>query len=248
MHGNFKDITGLKFGRLTAVELVRMDDKRGGLWRYSCDCGGSVVRFHANVRHVIYCGSEARCDQCRRSRPSFPQVDLAGKKFGKLTAIRPVRSSRDGSGFIWEFRCDCGNVVERLGSRVSKEAMRKGQIPSCGIGECSRMVPYGQGRRMAINSYQAGARNRGIEFDLTEEQTEVLFLGNCYYCGMPPSLNRFGYVYNGIDRVDNARGYLIDNVVSCCPICNRAKKDMTKDEFIKWIDRLVSYRRVVSET
>lgn len=35
-------------------------------------------------------------------------LDLTGKKFGRLTAIRPHGSSKSG-GIIWECLCDCGN-------------------------------------------------------------------------------------------------------------------------------------------
>ena len=41
--------------------------------------------------------------------------------------------------------------------------------------------------------------------------------------------------YNGLDRVDNSRGYEPSNVVPCCRRCNRAKDDMSSQEFMKWL-------------
>ena len=49
------------------------------------------------------------------------------------------------------------------------------------------------------------------------------------------------YTYSGIDRVDSNIGYEINNVVSCCNICNRAKSNMKLDEFNEWRMKLAKY-------
>ena len=73
---------------------------------------------------------------------------------------------------------------------------------------------------------------------------------NCFYCGQLPSRekvtrgNNGSFVYNGIDRKDNNKGYSIDNVVSCCSICNRAKHTILFNEFIQWLECLIEYRGV----
>jgi hypothetical protein len=58
------------------------------------------------------------------------------------------------------------------------------------------------------------------------------------------------YAYNGIDRVDNFKGYEIDNCVPCCYICNYAKRDMSKDQFLAWVKRIYmnQYRKVTDIT
>ena len=75
---------------------------------------------------------------------------------------------------------------------------------------------------------------------------------NCHYCGVEPekisqSSNKNkpyngDYIYNGIDRIDNNKGYTMDNVVPCCEICNNAKKNLSKVKFISWLDRICVYR------
>jgi hypothetical protein len=50
------------------------------------------------------------------------------------------------------------------------------------------------------------------------------------YCHYPP---RGGF--NGIDRVDNSKGYILGNCVPCCSWCNRAKADGTLAKFMDWI-------------
>ena len=46
------------------------------------------------------------------------------------------------------------------------------------------------------------------------------------------------YTYNGIDRIDNALGYVIGNVTSCCGTCNKAKATMGRIDFLDWVRRV----------
>lgn len=57
-------------------------------------------------------------------------VDLEGKRFGKLTAIRKTKPHVTSGGryvTMWECVCDCGNKTT-----VSTQKLRKGHTTSCG--------------------------------------------------------------------------------------------------------------------
>jgi hypothetical protein len=119
-------------------------------------------------------------------------------------------------------------------------------------------------RNQVYNNFRSHAKMRGFDFELTMEQAEVLFKSNCYYCGIEPKQvkkhptgkinpnrkwilkNYFvpggDYVYNGIDRKDNNKGYSLENCVPCCGRCNRAKDTTSYDEFLQYIDRLIQHR------
>jgi hypothetical protein len=43
------------------------------------------------------------------------------------------------------------------------------------------------------------------------------------------------FTYNGIDRKDNAAGYVEGNVVPCCKTCNYVKKSMLYGDFMAFI-------------
>ena len=62
---------------------------------------------------------------------------------------------------------------------------------------------------------------------------------SCIYCGIPPSntarSRKKAWAYNGIDRLDNSRGYEPNNCVPCCKRCNWGKGVMSFDEFRQWI-------------
>lgn len=43
---------------------------------------------------------------------------------------------------------------------------------------------------------------------------------------------------NGIDRIDNTKGYVPDNCRTSCKICNKAKSEMTEALFKELIGRI----------
>lgn len=65
-----KDITGERFGKLTATEFVGRREGRT-YWRFRCDCGGSYEgrSYHVVDGRVSSCGC-ARTD-ARRARPDW---------------------------------------------------------------------------------------------------------------------------------------------------------------------------------
>jgi hypothetical protein len=173
-------------------------------------------------------------------------VDLVGKKFNKLEVLSFYRVENKTKR--WICKCICGNEkTVRTGDLIS------GNVKSCGcldkehkdefakqsIGKPSASrLPNGKaGLNKAFDRYVQNAKKRGIEFLLTIDEAESLFTGICYYCKKLPSMvdrsNKDkveGYsifIHNGIDRVDNSRGYSTDNCVSCCKKCNNLKQGVT---------------------
>lgn len=80
------------------------------------------------------------------------------------------------------------------------------------------------------------AKTKGLVWDL--EKTEYLQLIKlpCYYCGD----TRTPEVSIGLDRLDSAKGYVKDNVVSCCVECNVAKSDRFSVEEMKVIGEAIA--------
>lgn len=88
-----------------------------------------------------------------------------------------------------------------------------------------------------FHSYRQRCRKRGTEFALSEKEFLPLLGMDCHYCGSPPKnfmrKKRCGdlkFYYQGIDRIDNNKGYLLDNVVPCCYRCNQIKSDVLSYE------------------
>lgn len=72
-----------------------------------------------------------------------------------------------------------------------------------------------------------GAKIRNLTCDLTIELYDELYFNKpCMYCGT---------ITAGIDRVDNSKGYVDGNMVSCCKLCNRMKHADSIDDFINQV-------------
>lgn len=77
------------------------------------------------------------------------------------------------------------------------------------------------------NHYVRGAKKRSIHFTLSKTRFNELIVQSCFYC----DYSKEGEV-NGIDRLDNNKGYVEENVVACCQVCNLAKSTQHPQEFI----------------
>ena len=65
---------------------------------------------------------------------------------------------------------------------------------------------------------------------------------------MTSSLPEGSYTYNGMDRVDNAKGYVLGNVVPCCHTCNFAKRGMATNEFVAWVTLVSNHLNLTSHS
>lgn len=74
--------------------------------------------------------------------------------------------------------------------------------------------------------YSKRASNKKITFCLTLNEYEDLIKNPCYICGQMSD----EYNINGIDRIDNNKGYTIENSASCCSTCNKLKKNYTLEK------------------
>ena len=55
---NFVDITGQKFGKLTAIKNIGSNKKGNALWECKCDCGNIIIAKGIELRfgHILSCG------------------------------------------------------------------------------------------------------------------------------------------------------------------------------------------------
>lgn len=96
--------------------------------------------------------------------------------------------------------------------------------------------------RRRYNKAQQSARLRDIPFSLSLEEYLGLVADNnpCHYgCG-----NTISGSGIGLDRVDNSKGYVFENVVPCCGVCNVIKEAfITEPEMLEVIKLLKSLRK-----
>lgn len=159
--------------------------------------------------------------------------DITNQKFGKLTALSVFYKDNKR----WSHcKCDCGNLHD-----VSILNLGRG-TNSCGCIHQERLHKRKQidsiiKRNATIRYYKRNAKVRNLKWDISNEEFDILQSQVCYFCGKDP--------LNGIDRLDNNKGYILDNCVSCCTVCNRAKLAMSETEFLQWILKVSKYRRLI---
>jgi len=171
--------------------------------------------------------------------------NLIGTKFGKLTVISKLEE-RVRRSVVWLCQCDCGNTIG-----VPSGRLISGNTKSCG---CLKMSTYPRGFSDLFQRYKQTAKRRSLEFSLTKDQFFTLTTQDCVYCGAKPEnvhiyrdkKDRNGgpkieygrFIYSGIDRIDNSKGYIPGNCAPCCIQCNKAKNAHTLEDFTAWIERV----------
>lgn len=222
---------GFKFHNLTILEKLGV----GAPYKCQCDCGT-----------IIYCNRmyKKSCDLCRTKRnKSFE--DITGKVFNRLTVIGYAGETRGGKSHRWNCRCQCGKEV------VVSRSHLYGNTKSCGClkTETSRSCDKEKEETLIHRiwkTYLANARRKNLDFLLSKADFSRLILWPCHYCGDLPSReffrkDQFGYrsiFVNGVDRLDNMKGYTKENSVSCCVVCNRGKSTMDLSEWLTYLQRI----------
>lgn len=79
--------------------------------------------------------------------------------------------------------------------------------------------------------YKKSAPSRGLEFSLTKDYFMEHFQSDCVYCG--DKLKKVGF-----DRVDNDKGYTVENTLPCCFVCNRMKHATGLIDFLDHIEKI----------
>lgn len=179
-----------------------------------------------------------------RARRWIESVEI-GQVFGRWKVLDSVGTMRDHQRYLL-CECMCGATKE-----VSKWRLTTGESKSCGclrreISRSTRLgqpspnqLPLGQsGLNRLYRTYEQNALKYNREFSLSKHTFRELVTSNCYYCGLIPSQEIDGFLYNGIDRSDNSLGYALYNCLPCCKICNRAKNNLSREIFEAWIERL----------
>ena len=89
-----------------------------------------------------------------------PRVDIKGKTFYRLTAIKCLEKSDDKKNILWLFKCACGKKFTAPGSEV-----KRGQIRSCGCKAKSKPLQL-QGQRfgLLIAERKTGEKNKRRHF------------------------------------------------------------------------------------
>lgn len=190
-----------------------------------------------------------------------PKEDLTGVISGRLTVLGfshfKVYEKFKNRVPYWKCICTCGSetVVTHGHIKTKKtkscgcllDEWRKGAWPDR-LSERNKKEFGLAAFNNVYGGYYQRAKKKAIAFELTKEEFKSFTQKECHYCGQAPThvfktkYTNGDFIGNGIDRIDSSKGYTIDNCVPSCQICNKAKRDISYQDFISYLDQLVKFR------
>lgn len=118
---HYKDITGLKYSKLTTIRKTGSNKNKMMMWLCQCECG--------NLKEVSQNDLQSKGVQsCGCLHKDVTVNDLTNKKFGRLTVLGDsgVRKNNHNN-VVWSCLCECGNV-----SNINSRDLISGSSQSCG--------------------------------------------------------------------------------------------------------------------
>ena len=201
------------------------------------------------------------CKYCLKKKPSKTKYQ-PGEIIGNCFELVEFQG-----GNQWLVKCiKCGKIQEQ-----SIPNMKKHKKDTCFYCEHPNSNKPATGRtrfqempideriyyyyKNKIESDNAKPNSKYKEWGLSLEEYSKLIHGNCYYCGEPPTEDNIWnksskracdkelIKVNGVDRIDSSKGYLPDNCVSCCPMCNTMKTTFSQPVFLSHIEKIYNFRK-----
>ena len=90
--------------------------------------------------------------------------------------------------------------------------------------------------KIHYSNYKRSASDKNLMFSLLAEEFDEIVKNPCYYCG---TIQERGF--NGVDRQNSEVGYVNDNCVSCCQMCNYMKASLSVDAFLGRVEHILTY-------
>jgi len=168
---------------------------------------------------------------------SCTTLTRVGMEKGQWTLLKYLGCSK------YLCRCRCGNLGRVLWTDLKHKKSRS--CRSCSIKKAAGLASF----RSVLRAYKYKAKARGRAWRLSDREFRKLSQMLCHYCGSAPSnvykssRHNGDFVYNGVDRKNNAYGYSHSNCVACCELCNWMKRDLSHTDFIKHCAKVSNRRK-----
>lgn len=202
-----EDISGQKFGRLTAIKCMGKNSYNIPIWYCKCDCGGNITTdiYKLKSGGARSCGCLSKEYQERRKEQKQIKIDLKklkkereinkhnGERFGDLTIIsRNEELTRKYGNIFVNVRCKCGREATFQYSTLVTRKTR-------GCGHCNDPKPGDVfGYYTVINKNEEKSKEKGYAFyncrcicgNIRVVAKGDLISGKSTNCGCIASLNK----------------------------------------------------------
>lgn len=163
---------------------------------------------------------------------------IIGKTFNKIKVISYAHTENSRRFYnVLCLRCNSLSAMrsDRFRGTQRLETCRHcRQAYACEMANSRKLPKEVKKMNNKYSNYMGNARARKLDFNISREVFESIILGSCVYCNTSIDI--------GVDRKDNSRGYLMDNVVPCCKNCNMMKGTKSIEEFIAHCERVIKFQ------
>lgn len=123
----------------------------------------------------------------------------------------------------------------RVGRKVNKLRAEKSKIkPKLSIED--------KIYRFKFNYAKISARKRNLEFFITFDEYKKIIDNKCFYTGVNLLMESGG---GSLDRIDNNKGYTVDNVIPCCGWVNKMRGNyLTVEETRVAVNAILKHREI----
>ena len=164
------------------------------------------------------CDSDKKsCNECLE-KFKLQDKERFNKRKEMQNALKQINS-------IVRICVDCGNKFDNYLTQHNTDSKRCKNCNQSQKNQDSKRIRIRNEKHENFNnkeryykSYINNALKREYEFTLNFEEFCELVDKECFYCH-----HNISEETNGIDRIDNSKGYTQENTVSCCEKCNRIK-------------------------
>lgn len=204
---------------------------------------------YQEIANEFRCSRATICNKIKKYGLGTKLKDLVGQKFGMLTVVSKIGSKnwKSGShkGTVWLCKCDCGSIKEYETSRLTS-----GRVKSCGcyfnsdkfIENHSKWNKCGDIYQSWWNTRERDAKKRGYEFNIDIKYGWDLFIKQNRKCALSGIEIQFSKTLSkkdryditaSLDRINNDKGYIIDNVQWVDKRINFMKHTLKQEEFLE---------------
>lgn len=225
------DLTGQKFGTLTAVKVYGRTKTLQATWLCQCDCGREVVVRSSSLRH----GGRTHCGSIANHGRSKEYTDAIAK------------------GLHYCYDCETAKPAEEFSIKKRSWTGRSRRCRECTlkyqwIGNCNGTERDAIGfAKYALNQCRHKCRRNGTRFDLTLEFLVDKLTNGCEVTGLPFNFKDKRCPFGpSLDRIKPQGDYTMDNVRVVCLAYNLGRSNWSDRDMLTIARALVSKSRARS--
>ena len=151
----------------------------------------------------------------------------------ELSEFNKIKKSKDGLAYYCKA---CAAIRDKKWYENNKERKKES---SKKWHENNKEHVYNLNRttKVRYRHLKNSAKSRDLEMQISFEQyAEIIKESKCYYC----DASLVGTTGSSLNRIDNNKGYLVENVKPCCGTCNSIMNNYSIEELSNRVYKIVA--------